>query len=258
MNYGVGLFNGDGMDDATGGDVDEPEVTGRLVFAPFKKSGLSWLKDFQIGGSLSYARIDRNNVNINIKTTGLTTFFDVATSAKYNVIREADKRYRYGAELGWAFGPFALASEYIKVQYRDITTSASQFNVDLEDTYAWLLWMVTGERPEFKNSVFQPIKPERSIWEGGWGGLGIAFRYDVFAADDAVYETLINEGDSVRKAEAYSLAVNWFLDANIRLILDATRTYFDKPLKIDRDSITGESIYSDREDVLTARFQFEF
>ncbi|MBI4774418.1 MAG: hypothetical protein HY788_09610 [Deltaproteobacteria bacterium] len=167
VNYGLGLFNGDGEDDATGGDVDEPEFTGRLVFAPFREWGLPWLEDFQIGGSLGYARIDRNNVNINVKTTGLTTFFDVATSAKFNVIREADKRYRYGAELGWAYGPFALASEYIKVQYRDITTSADQFDVDLEDTYVSLLWMVTGERPTYKNGIFKAIRSEkrkRTLW----------------------------------------------------------------------------------------------
>jgi len=258
VNYGLGLFNGDGEDDAAGGDVDEPEFTGRLVFAPFRTWGLSWLEDFQFGGSLGYARIDRNNVNINVKTTGLTTFFDVATSAKFNVIREADKRYRYGAELGWACGPFALAGEHIKVQYRDITTSADQFDVDLEDTYVSLLWMVTGERPTYKNGIFQPITPKRSLWRGGWGGIGLAVRYDLFKAGESVYDTLINEGDSVRKAEAYSLAVNWYLDPNIRLILDATRTNFDRPLKIDRDSITGESIFSDQEDVLTARFQFEF
>ena len=258
INYGLGLFNGDGVDDTTGGDIDDPEVTGRLVFAPFRNSGLSWLEDFQIGGSLGYARIDRNNVSIHVKTTGLTTFFDVSSSAKFNVIREADKRYRYGAELGWAYGPFALASEYIQVQYRDITTSADQFNVELEDTYVSLLWMVTGERPTYRNGIFQPIKPKRSVWEGGWGGIGLAVRFDVFEADESVYDTLINEGDSVRKAEAYSLAVNWYLDDNTRLILDATRTEFDRPLQVDRDSITGESIFSDREDVLTARFQFEF
>ena len=197
-------------------------------------------------------------MSIHVKTTGLTTFFDVSSSAKFNVIREADKRYRYGAELGWAYGPFALASEYIQVQYRDVTTSADQFNVELEDTYVSLLWMVTGERPTYRNGIFQPIKPKRSVWEGGWGGIGLAIRFDVFEADESVYDTLINEGDSVRKAEAYSLAVNWYLDDNTRLILDATRTDFDRPLKVDRDSITGEAIFSDREDVLTARFQFEF
>jgi len=258
INYGLGLFNGDGEDDSTGGDVDEPQFTGRLVFAPFRKWGPSWLEDFQFGGSLSYARIDRNNVSVHVKTTGLTSFFDVSSSAKFNIIREADKSYRYGAELGWAFGPFALASEYIKLQFRDIKTSADQFNADFEDTYVSLLWMVTGERPSYKNGVFQPITPKRSLWEGGWGGLGLAVRYDVFEADDAAYDTLVEEGDSVRKAKAYTVALNWFIDPNIRLILDATRTEFDRPLQIDRDSITGESIYSDREDVLTARFQFEF
>jgi len=42
------------------------------------------------------------------------------------------------------------------------------------------------------------------------------------------------------------------------LILDATRTDFDKPLLVSRDPLTGSAIFSDREDVFTARFQFQF
>ena len=258
INYGFGIFNGDGLDDAPGGDVDTPEFTGRLVLAPFKHQGISLFEDLQVGGSVSYAKIDQNNVEIHAKTTGFTTFFDVASRAKFNIIRETDKRSRYGAELAWVWGPFAMAGEYIYVQYQDIITSADQFDFELKDYYASLLWMVTGEKPSLQYGVFQPIKPRRSVWEGGWGGLGIAFRYDFFEADDIAYDVLIYEGNSVREAEAYTIALNWYLAPSVRVVLDATRTKFDRPLLIDRDPLTGEAIYSDREDVITGRFQFGF
>ena len=103
--YGLGLFNGDGLDDSVGGDVDDPEWTGRLVLAPWKNRGYPFFDNLQIGGSLGYANIDRNNVNLSVRTTGLTEFFDVASSAKFNVIRNAGDRLRYGLELGWAYGP---------------------------------------------------------------------------------------------------------------------------------------------------------
>jgi len=69
---------------------------------------------------------------------------------------------------------------------------------------------------------------------------------------------VINAGDSVREATAYSIALNWFLNANCRFIIDYTRTEFDRPLLIQRDSMTGTALYSDREDVITARFQIGF
>jgi phosphate-selective porin OprO/OprP len=258
INYGIGLFNGDGLDDSTGGDQDSPEYTGRLVLAPFKTTGLELLQDLQFGGSFSYCDIDRNNVQVQVKTTGLTTFFDVSSGAKFNVIRNAGDRTRYGLELGWAFGPLALSSEYVNLKFTDITTSQGSFNTDMEDTYVALLWMLTGEHPKFEHGVFQPVEPHHNFLQGGWGALGLALRYDYFDAEPAVYDDLIIEGNSVRKAKAYTIALNWFLNPSARVIIDATRTDFDKPLIIDRDPLNGELIYADREDVLTGRLQFGF
>jgi len=258
INYGIGLFNGDGLDDTTGGDEDKPELTARLVLAPFKNVGPNFLRDLQVGGSFSYCDIDRNNVQIHVQTTGLTTFFDVASGAKFNVIRDAGERKRYGLELGWAFGPLALSAEYINLDFTDITTSSGSFNADMESNYVAFLWMLTGEQPIFKNGVFQSIRPNHNFLEDGWGALGLSLRYDRFNATPSVYDDLIIQGNSVRRAEAYTIALNWFLNPSARLILDATRTQFDKPLIIDRDPLNGELIYTRKEDVLTARCQFDF
>ena len=256
--YGLGIFNGDGLDEITGGDGDAPQLTGRLVYYPFGTQGVSFLGDLEVGGSFSFANIDRNNVNIQVATTGLTSFFDVASRAKFRIIREADQLTRYGAELGWAHGPVALMSEYFYNLYEGIQTSAEQFDIELTDYYISLLWMVTGEKPVFKNGIFQPIHPRKSLWHGGWGGLGLAFRYDAFEADENVYENLFVPGDSIRQADAYTFSVNWYLNSFVQLMLDYTRTEFDRPLLIARDSLTGTAIYSDKEDVLTGRFQFAF
>lgn len=258
VDYGLGIFNGDGYDDSVGSDVDSPQLTGRLVFAPFRNRGIPLGEDFQIGGSLGYAQIDRNNVTVNVKTTGLTSVFDVAASGKFNIIRDADKQIRYGGELGWAYGPLALRGEYIYVKYLDVRTSSAQFDFDLKGYYGSILWMVTGEHPTFENGVFQPIKPLKSVWQGGWGALGLAFRYDAFKASESVYNYLVIPGNSIRKATGYSFALNWFLNSSSRLIFDATRTTFDRPLLIYRDSITGTAVYSDHEDVITGRLQFAF
>jgi phosphate-selective porin OprO/OprP len=258
VNFGVGLFNGDGMDDATTGDEDAPEWIGRFVVAPFKNWKYPLFKHLQVGGSFSYAQVDRTNVNVAVKTTGLTTFFHVASDAKFNIIRDADTRSRIGAEFAWTYGPLLLNGEYFQLEFKDITTSEDRFDVALDDYYLSLLWMVTGEEPEVRNGILQPIQPSKSIWHGGWGGLGLALRYDVFEADDSVYDNLIIAGNSVAEATAYSVALNWYLDPFVKIILDFTRTDFDQPLLISRDPISGTAIYSEKEDVITTRFQFEF
>jgi phosphate-selective porin OprO/OprP len=258
INYGVGFFNGDGRDGLTRGEEDALEVTGRVAVKPFAHSPWPLLQNLQVGGSMSHARIDNTNVQINVKTAGLTTFFDVASGSKFGMIRDADTRTRQGAEFGWAFGPFAIQGEYIDLGYEDVMTSAKRFDIDLEDTYVAGLWMITGERPTFERGVFQPIKPRKNFLNGGWGALGLALRYDTFEADEDVYVNLVQEGISVREAEAYTVALNWYLNPYARLILDYTTTEFDRPLLIRRDTLTGETEFSDEEEVITARFQLGF
>ena len=258
INYGIGIFNGDGEDDSVGGNVDSPEVIGRLVLSPFKTLGISFVENFQLGGSFSYANIDRNNVNITDKTTGLTTFFNVNSSAKYNVILDAQSQTRYGAEAAWCYGPLMAWGEYVNLQYSDVQTSSDQFNINIKEYYGALLWMLTGEKPLIKNGKIMAIRPNKNLWQGGWGALGLAFRYDVFNGGDNAYEDLFEPGNSVQKATAYTIALNWYLNPYVRLLIDATRTDFDRPLLIDRDSLTGQAIYSDQEDVFTGRVQLQF
>jgi phosphate-selective porin OprO/OprP len=197
-------------------------------------------------------------VKVEVKTSGLTTFFNVNSAAKFNIIREVNSRTRYGAELAWAYGPLLLWGEYINLQFSDVKTSDAQFDINVKDYYGSLLWMVTGEKPNLKNGVIQPIRPLRNAWQGGWGALGLAFRYDHFDGGDATYEYLVEPGNSVREATAYTVALNWYLNPYLRLLINATRTRFDRPLLVTKDSLTGEAVYSDCEDVITGRIQLQF
>ena len=97
LNYGIGAFNGDGLDDSVGADSDYPQVTGRLVLAPFRNRQTAAGENLQFGGSFSYGKIDRNNVDVQVDTAGLTTFFDISPDRKFAVIQDADQALRFGA-----------------------------------------------------------------------------------------------------------------------------------------------------------------
>ena len=118
--------------------------------------------------------------------------------------------------------------------------------------------MVTGERPSFRHGDFEAIDPAHAVFQGGWGALGLALRYQGFRTDEGVYQYLVTQGDSVRKADGYSIALNWWLNRFVRLIFDFTRTDFDSPLLIARDPLEATAVYGDHETLVTGRFQFQF
>ncbi|MFH1136365.1 MAG: porin [Pseudomonadota bacterium] len=258
INYGAGAFNGDGRDGATSGDEDEPQAAGRLVLSPFRGWAPAFLDSFQVGGSYGYGRIDRTDVSVKVRTTGQTEFFNVASTAKFKVIQDAGIRNRYGLEAAWACGPVLVMGEWVRLHFRDIKTSSDKFDLILDDYYAAALVMLTGEQPVLKGGLLQAVKPRRGLWDGGFGAVGLGARYDVFQADDKVYERVINKGDSIKKAAAYSGSLTWFLTDQARLLVDFTRSEFDARLLIHRDAFNNTAFYCDREDVVTVRLTFEF
>ena len=258
LYYNLGVFNGDGMDDSTGGHVDEPEVCARIGASPFAQAGIPLIEGIHVGASGSYHRIDVNNVSLDISTAGGTDFCSVSTNAKFNIIRNCDTLIRHGADAAWTCGPVALFGEYIQAKYNDIRTSALTFDSEMTGYYGAGAWMITGEPIRISRGMFQSITPENPLGDGGFGAVGLAFRYDNFDAGDKVYDTLVFMGDSVREAESITLGLNWYLNQFARLSLEATHTTFDQPLMIYRDATTGTSLYSDKEDIIISRFQLGF
>ena len=256
--YGVGIFNGSGPDGSSGGYVDDPQVGGRLVIAPFKNTRHGLLENLQVGGSATYARMDRSDVEITARTTAGTEFFDISSNAKFHIVNDAGSMRRNALEAAWAAGPVALCGEYFHVLYEDVVTSEGPFDLDLKDWYVACLVMLTGEEPRFRKGNIAALAPRRGITHNGWGALGASLRYDKFYAGPSVYEKLIQEGDSVRDADAFTAAVMWLPESNVRLMLDWTRTWFGSPLKVGRDPVKNTAEYTRQEDVVTGRFQLGF
>lgn len=255
--YGLGVMNGTGPDGSSTGRVDDPIVVGRISLLPFAPAQNA-LSGLLIGASAAYGRMDAANVELHVKTEGLTPFFDVASRAKFNVVLDAGQRLLWGAEAAYTIGPLALFGEYNHLKWEDIRTSHDEFDAEFRDVYGALLWMVTGEHPDFSKGVLAPLQPKRSVTEGGAGAFGLALRFDSFAGEKSVYDTLVQAGDSVREAEALTASLTWWPVSMVKILAEYTRTTFDEPLKIDRDPIKGTAIYTEAEDVAVVRFQFGF
>ncbi len=258
--YGIGLFNGDGTDAERRSQKDDKQVTGRLVFRPFQHLGPGFLKTLQLGGSYSYARLDTSDFNLKVKTPARTTFFTIQPRAKFHMTDEIDDLNRYGLEMAYTLGPAVLMGEYFKNDYTGVKLSDTEpFDFYLKAWYASMMVMLTGERPQLKGGVLERIRPLRDfdIRTGGWGALGLGLMYQQFEAEKIVYESLVYQGQSVRRANSLTVALNWYLNAMIRLSLDYSRTKFRDPLYLGEDE-SGNSYYRDVEHAWMARLQLEF
>ncbi len=260
LDYAVGVFNGDGRDAERRSQKDSKEITGRLTLQPFRHAGLAMLRGLHLGASGSYARLDTSDFNYAVSTPGRTKFLKVQARAKFNITQEVDSVERYGFECAYAFGPVVLMGEYIRNKYKDVSlVDTDLFDFDMRGWYAQILVLLTGETVSMKGGVLQKIKPKHDfdIRRGTWGALGIGFRYQEFEAGRVVYESLVYEGFSIRKADAFTIALNWYLNSMMRFSFNYSRTKFGDPLFLGTHW-KGYSYYEDREHAWVSRFQLEF
>ena len=81
--------------------------------------------------------------------------------------------------------------------------------------------------------------------------------YQQFEADNVTYESLVNEGFSVRKANSLTVGLNWYLNSLMRFSLNYSRTRFSDPLFLGYND-NGRAYYRDTENSWLARLQLEF
>jgi phosphate-selective porin OprO and OprP len=119
-------------------------------------------------------------------------------------------------ELAAMFGPLSFQTEYAKTS-ADIDGAA---DVDLTAFYGQIGYTLTGESRRYKGSdgEFKRLTPKQnfSLSQGTWGAWEVATRYDQIDLNDG----LVLGG----KGKRYTLALNWYLNPNVRFMADWSRT----------------------------------
>lgn len=155
----------------------------------------------------------------------------------FNTGRDVDAD-KYSLEFAATRGPLYVQSEYGGVRYDD----GMQRN-DLRSFYAAAGWLLTGETMPYdaKNGRFGKVKPQRK--GGAWQ---LVLRYDRMTGR----QHLDGQTDFLdASTEARSIGVNWYANANIRLMVDWIESH-------NRDRLADRTL--DRTRALTTRFQFVF
>ncbi|MGQ0530201.1 MAG: OprO/OprP family phosphate-selective porin [Panacagrimonas sp.] len=274
VNYTLGYYNGtpDGRD-ITGTDVDNrKEVGARLFFEPFKNE-LGFFQGLGFGIGSSLGTKDQGSANAaaansflpRYRTPSQAQFFSYRTAASTasasaagttGVYADGD-HLRLSPQLYFYRNSFGLLAEYISSeQDLAITNTAAgpgavtAFAESLENT-AWqaaVTYVLTGEDSSFRG-VTKPANPF-TLGGPGWGAFELALRHGELEIDEDAFPIFANPNSAAQKASSYTVGVNWYLNTNVKAVVNYTNTEFDG----------GAAAGADREEEKTvfARLQLAF
>lgn len=203
--YNFGAFTGAGIDvDHGAGDIDDSkDLAARLFLQPLRHvrsralSGIFLVLQGTWGQmSVPTSRYETGGLrSANYETsiwrwrTEQLLGTDGRVSDRVSAV--IDSRWRWGAELHYLLGPFALSGEFLEVRYEDIALhhellegSARRVHETLSSRDGWVRslsgWVsvyITGEQKGLTNGGWKTAKPKRALGEGGYGALEVLARY---------------------------------------------------------------------------------
>ncbi|WP_428353437.1 OprO/OprP family phosphate-selective porin [Methyloprofundus sp.] len=181
-------------------------VTSRVTGAPI----LSKTHLLHLGANVGYRNLNDGGVRFRYETTNLSSeyFTDTMTS-----IVNVDGATLAGFDAAYMLGPFSVQGEYAHTW---LSRNNDLSGLDFGAYYVQAAWTLTGESRSYKAShgKFKRLQPNNPFsWKKGtWGAWELAARID---GND------LNSGDIVGGEEtALTLATNWYLNRNIRLMAD--------------------------------------
>jgi phosphate-selective porin OprO/OprP len=249
VSYAVGVFNG--VVDGGNGDGDTndgKDVAARLFFTPFAKSA-GPLKNlgFGVAGSTGDQEGTLAAPGLpSFRTPGQQTFFSYrADATAAGTVLPDGERTRFSPQGYFYYGPFGLLAEYVRSSQDVIRGTVAE----TLDNDAWQVagsWVLTGGEPTYKS-----VNPKKVFDRAAhtYGAVEIAARYSELQIDEDAFPLFANPASSASSAKAWAVGLNWYLNKNLRWMLDYERTTFE-----------GGAASGDREDesIVFNRFQVSF
>lgn len=238
IGYQLAIVNGvpDNLNPTSTNDLnDDKDFAGRVFTLPFTNIDISALKGFGIGIAGSYGRQKGNTSSPDVptyKSTGQATFFsfngavtNTDPTKNQGPVIAFGQRERISPQAYYYVGPFGALFEYVheSQEYaRDKTTAT--FGND-----AWQIagsYVLTGEPASYKGvTPFRPFQPIDGSW--GPGAFELTARYGEINIDSDAYSTgYADPTKSAHRASEYVLGGNWYLNKNVKLVLNYAQTSF--------------------------------
>lgn len=150
---------------------------------------------------------------------------DPTVLATTSAIANASGVQVYSAEAAATYGPLILQGEYFWYNVdRSANTGLPPIgapSVQFQGGYAQAGYVLTGETHTYNaaNAAYNGVKPAHpfSLDGGGWGAWEIAGRFSTVDLNDKLTTTT---GVAGGRQTVYTLALNWYVNGNVRFMLD--------------------------------------
>jgi len=216
FSYAAALLNGvaDGASaDLSSGDARDTAVRGFL--RPFRKAG-GPLRGLGLGVAATFGR-QQGSLPV-YRTPGQVVFFSYAQGAVAD-----GHRTRFSPQANFYAGPVGVIFEYARSTQRvrkdpaaaDVTNQAWQVAAS---------WLITGE-----GATPNGVRPRKAFdpAKGQWGAFELAARvHGLTVGDEAFARGFADIRKSARKAAAWGVDLNWYLNRNVKYVVNFEQTKF--------------------------------
>lgn len=215
--YAAGVFNGA----PDGGSVDldtndGKDLAARVFLSPFKR-GESSLKG--LGFGISGTTGKQSGPLPAIRSGGQVSIVTLVTG-----LTAAGTRNRFAPQLSFYRGPLGLLAEYVESKsfVKKPTGQRAQLTANAWQTTATVT--LTGESASYSGvKTKDAFDPGR----GKWGAFEAAVRVNgIELGSEASDAGLVDPTKTVRRAFAWAVGVNWYLNRNVKQVVDYERTTF--------------------------------
>jgi phosphate-selective porin OprO/OprP len=170
-----------------------------------------------LGASARYRNFDNDTFDTEVQYSQRPFFhFTGTSSVDTGTIDDAEGDVWVGPEFAWVSGPFSLQSEFANtfLQRKHGEDDAN----NLWGGYLSASYFLTGEHRPYdpKTGVFDRVKVERPLQDGGLGAWELAARAD--------YIDLNNKGVKGGEQTSYIGGVNWYVNDYVRFMFDGAVT----------------------------------
>jgi len=269
VSWAGGVYNatGDGRLPDNSAFSDDLEFAGRLFFRPFKETELPYLRGFGFGLGGSYSEVASNSAALPATTGGSYAGFWTAGQQQFFAYNPAlgpvvadGAHWRLAPQGCYYVGPFGVQGEYI-VSHQDVLNCDTGYRAGLENT-GWqvsLQWVLTGEDASFDAiTPAHPFNPRG----GGWGAWQLVARYSELDVDPNAFNGFADPDTSAQSAGAWTVGLNWWLNANVRVLTSFSHTTFhgggDVNDLVPSTTVPPATVSHQSENVLFTRIQIAF
>jgi phosphate-selective porin OprO/OprP len=263
LSYGVGYFNGQNDRESSNsaiGNTDtnnDKSVVGRLFVQPFKNTSFQPLAGLGAGYAASYEHQEGSTLPTFISPGQLTVFSygSSGTPGTTTNIHADGARIRTSPQASYYYKSLGVLGEYVDSAQEISALKSGVLSKERFHNKAWQVsgsYVLTGE-----DAAYTGVKPRHSFdpQERTWGAFELVGRYGELFIDHNIFDQGFSSlTSSVSGEKAWAVGLNWYVNNNIKWLLDFEQTKFDR----GNSATVGAPEDRKIENVITSRLQLVF